>query len=403
MRRRPGRLGSPCARTNVIAATRLDTVLPPVAQLWLVHDPVVNTLQPMVPEAQGLLQEPDRRTRIPKLGPDVLPRTDERLAWTCEPLKQSRDRARVPVRPAADDVDGSRDRAVVLSDGALLPVVVSALVAQPFLGEKRAAFEPLHPDLPPVLANECWVRRPRVEGHHHGGPRQQIEGERQAADVVDIVGVAIVGRTAGDNRLQLGRPMRRNLQAVEATPRDTHHPDVARAPCLRGNPLQDLEAIQLLLRVILIEQDTGGIAATANIYAHAGVAVAGKPRITHRVVARIRIAFPIRDILQDRWYRLLRRCDREPEAGSKDRSVGKWDLDVVADLHLERKISPNPRSRVLSHSDHPFAICRIRVTSCLIWIDRSQSKIAYPPTVFLPQRPQFSYGCRVVVDAQIDQ
>ena len=65
--------------------------------------------------------------------------------------------------------------------------------------------------------------------------------------VVDVVGIAIVGRTEGDDRLELGRAARGDLQAVEAAPGDADHACGAGTPGLGGDPGEHLEGIILLL------------------------------------------------------------------------------------------------------------------------------------------------------------
>ena len=57
-------------------------------------------------------------------------------------------------------------------------------------------------------------------------------GEQAAAHVVDVVGVAVVGRAVGDDRLQRGRAAGGDLERVEAAPGDPEH---ARRPrCTRA-------------------------------------------------------------------------------------------------------------------------------------------------------------------------
>src|SRR5262249_47537142 len=116
---------------------------------------------------------------------------------------------------------------------------------------------------------------------------------------MDIVRVAIVGRADGDDGLEGGRPARRNLKSIEAAPGDSHHPDDAAAPGLRGQPRDHLDAIVLLLLCVLVEQQATRFAATTKVDANAGVAVAGEIRMRLRVALVGPVALAVREIFQD--------------------------------------------------------------------------------------------------------
>src|SRR5262245_64994464 len=96
---------------------------------------------------------------------------------------------------------------------------------------------------------------------------------------MDIVRVAIIGRADGDDGLECRRAACRNLKSIKAAPGDSHHPDDAAAPGLRGQPRDHLHAIVLLLLCVLVEQQATRLAAASNVDAKAGVAVAGKIRM----------------------------------------------------------------------------------------------------------------------------
>ena len=89
-----------------------------------------------------------------------------------------------------------------------------------------------------------------------------------------IVRVAIIGRADGHDGLEGGRAARRNLKSIEPAPGDSHHPDDAAAPGLRRQPRDHLQAIVLLLLCVLVEQQAFRLAATSDVDANAGVAVA---------------------------------------------------------------------------------------------------------------------------------
>ena len=72
----------------------------------------------------------------------------------------------------------------------------------------------------------------------------------RAAQIRHIVGMAVIGRTDGDDRLQRLWPQRRNLQTVESAPGYADDPDRTRTPGLRCQPCDDGKAVVLLLRQI---------------------------------------------------------------------------------------------------------------------------------------------------------
>ena len=78
--RRPRALGHPAARPLGVVAGRRDALLHPGAQHRLVHDAGLDALQPVVPPAQALLQEADRRPGLAVLREVVRPRADQALA-----------------------------------------------------------------------------------------------------------------------------------------------------------------------------------------------------------------------------------------------------------------------------------------------------------------------------------
>ena len=127
-RRGPAGLGDPAPRQCRVGGLGRHAVLHPHAHRRLVDDARLDALQPLVPPAQGVLQEPDRRSRQRHVREPVRPLADQRLLRPLQPGHESRDRVRVAVRPAADGVDGAPDGAEVLAHRTVLPERVAALV-----------------------------------------------------------------------------------------------------------------------------------------------------------------------------------------------------------------------------------------------------------------------------------
>ena len=206
--RRPLRLGHPTTRDLGVTHRRRQRLLDPGAQHRLGHDAGVDALQPVVEPAGHLLQEADGGLGRPRLRPGVRPRADQALAGAGQAFQQSRDRVGVAVGPAADRVHRGLDVGVVLAHRALLPVGVAALMAQPVVDERRRFAHPLEPHLAPAVTDDLGIGRPGVPREHRRRPLQHVRADA-AAVVVDVVGVAVVGRAQGHDGLQRRRSMRR--------------------------------------------------------------------------------------------------------------------------------------------------------------------------------------------------
>src|SRR5580658_9434163 len=92
---------------------------------------------------------------------------------------------------------------------------------------------------------------------------------------MSVVAIAIVRRAMGNDRLQRRRTACCNLQGVKAAPGYALHAHRAAAPWLRGDPFDDFNAVVLLLLDILIKRPALRVAGTADVDAHARIAVAG--------------------------------------------------------------------------------------------------------------------------------
>ena len=191
------------------------------------------------------------------------------LTGACDPLDQARDCVLVAVAPAADGQCRGLDRRKILADRAALPIGVATLMLQPDGGKERLVLQPVEPHVAPfVAAGQRRVRRPRRIGQHGGAPAHVLV-EQQAALVVDVVGVAVVGRAERDDGLQRRRLFGGDLQRVEAAPGNAHHADLAAAPGLGGKPGDHIDGVlQFLLGIFVVHQPFG-IAVAAHVDAHA--------------------------------------------------------------------------------------------------------------------------------------
>ena len=152
----------------------------------------------------------------------------------------------------------------------------------------------LQPHRPPAIADQRRIGRKAHQAEKEKGPLKSGVGQKRAAHVMRVVGVAIVGRTNGYDGFECRGTARRNLQSIEPAPGDSHHSHGAIAPGLRRQPGDQLHAVVLFLLRVLVEQQAGRFAAAAKVDAHAGVAVTGQIRMSERVPLVGAVALAVR-------------------------------------------------------------------------------------------------------------
>ena len=187
--------------------------------------------QPTIPESEAVLQETDRRAGHAEMGIEMGPGADQRLFRSAEMFHQAKDRVGIAVGPAADRIDRALDGVVILTDRAMAPIVVAALVAEPGNQRHLVAGDTREPHLAPRLADHGAVGRPADDAEDAGTPADRIVEDTTALPM-HVVGIAVVGRGDRDDRLELGRSSRGDLQPGETTPGDADHADRAGAPGL---------------------------------------------------------------------------------------------------------------------------------------------------------------------------
>ena len=148
----------------------------------------------------------------------------------------------------------------------------------------------------------------------HGRAPGEVVVEQAAAHVVDVVGIAVVGRAERDDRLQRRRPPRRDLQRVEAAPGHAHHADRAAAPGLRREPGDHLERVVLLLLQIFVEHQAVGIARAAHVDADRRRSRGRRNRHASARRARGAVALAVGQVFEDRRHRV--RAPHPPAARS---------------------------------------------------------------------------------------
>ncbi len=277
------------------------------------------------------------------MGIEMAPGTGDALhVRALEIFHQAEYGGGVAVGPAADGEDGAGELAVILADRAMLPEGVAPLMLQPEGGEGLQDLQPLEPALLPVGADHGGIGRHAGDGEEGAAPIHVV-GQQAAAHVVDVVGVAVDGRAAGDDGLQRRRLAKRGLQAVEAAPGDADHADGAAAPGLLRQPGDDLAGVVLLLLQILVAQQAVGIAATADVDAGADIALRGHPGLLVVVAQPGAVAAAIGDVFEDSGNRILFGVVGNPQPGREPAPIGhrnplQFDhADLVVDIAQHRR------------------------------------------------------------------
>ena len=116
-------------------------------------------------------------------------------------------------------------------------------------------------------------------------------------------------------------------------------PTLPRAPRLRGEPVDDGDAVGELRRVVLVARHALGVAVAAHVHPHRGVPVARVPGVALAVARRRPVAEPVGQVLQQRRHRLLGHRPPDPGVqlgavrragcrGPRGRLVGEGGADV---------------------------------------------------------------------------
>jgi hypothetical protein len=93
-----------------------------------------------------------------------------------------------------------------------------------------------------------------------------------------------------------------HLEPVKPAPGYAHHAHLPAAPPLRGDPLDGVESVVLLLLQVFVENDAFGIAAAAYVDAKAGIAARGKPRVGQLIPVPRAVPAAIGDVFDDRRH-----------------------------------------------------------------------------------------------------
>ena len=148
---------------------------------------------------------------------------------------------------------------------------------------------------------------------------------------MNVICIAVVGRTQGNDGLERFRPHGRDLQAIEAAPRDAHHADLAGTPALLGQPVDHFDTVIQFALAVFVLQHTVGFAAAAHVDTHTSITVACKIRMRELITLDGAVALAIRQVLQDGGNRIVFSIHRQPDARRQPGAVRQGN-PLVLDL-----------------------------------------------------------------------
>ena len=208
------------------------------------------------------------------------------------------------------------------------------LLAEPGVEPDRRPLEAVAPLVEPGVAAERRSRRERVHPDHAHGVLAQLADRDAAADVVDVVGVAVVAGVHRDDRPEMGRAELGDLDRREASVRDPPHPDVAVAPWLGRQPLDRVVAVLGLAGRVLVLGDARAAAGPTDIDPAQDEAARGQPAPPALVTGAPPVVLAVRQELEDHREPLVRNGgagDGAPEIGAQLEAVVHRDPDVELD------------------------------------------------------------------------
>ena len=320
--RRPAFLRDPAPRDLPEDGRGPVAVVHPGPDHGLAVDARVLVLQPPVPPPEALLQKAGIGRRQGLVGVLVAPRADPRPPRHAQARHQPEGGVRVGVRPSSNRKDRAGDGGEVLAHRAMLPEGVAALVAEPFENPGRAVLEAPEPRLAPIRPDQRRIRRPRVVAEHREAPVRILE-ELAAAHGVDVGCVSVVRRADRNDRAESGRTTGGDLEAIESAPALAEHAHPSGAPCLLGEPGDDLDRVGLLLLEVFAEEEAVGLSAAPKIDAERGVAVPGEVGVHCLVARRGPVPLAVGDVLEEGGNRVGFRVGRQPAPVGEPGSVGK--------------------------------------------------------------------------------
>ena len=236
-------------------------------ELRLVEDPGVAPLEPVVVPAHGFVAPFHLRLRARVMREIMRPGPDQSLHGCFEVFEHARHAVAVAVVPTSDHEGGDADRFVILFERRPLPKRTVPL--HPLVGHHpgfgvEAVLEVLLVD---DVVGRAGPRIVEVLAHL---PRIHVD---DAVHEVHVVLVEVVGGADGDDGLEGRRISHREVDRIEAAPRDAEHAHIAIGEGLLGKPIDDDFAVVVFLVGVFVG-DQAALAVSGAAHIDAGDDVA---------------------------------------------------------------------------------------------------------------------------------
>ncbi len=295
----------------------------------LFHDSGLAVLQPLVPEAHRFAPPLEVRARHPVVGPGVIPGTHDRLHRNLEALQEARQEVAIAVEERADQEHGDADGAGPVLGSIGPPEGAVALMLE--VVEEPGAHQEAVFEVGGVggvvggAGEAVLVMDLHVVGVHVEAP----------VDVVHAVPEQVVGGVGGEDRLQGGRLPHRDLEGVEAAPRDAPHPHLAARAGLRGELGDDRgRVVQLQVRVLPRRRFPLGRSGTAHVHLGHDVTPAREVAVEGVVALVERVVLAVGKELEEDGEGLVRTFRHRPEVGGGQAHAVLHGEETAGDLDL---------------------------------------------------------------------
>lgn len=277
-RRGEGGVVAPGAGDQLDAAIRGERLLHVDGDGGLAQDAGVFVAEEVGKEARGFVDPIDAGTGEGGVGLLVNPGSDEEFLRSLEIDVGAEHGMDVAVVPAGDEEGGNLEAIVVGAERAVAPIGGVDGVLEPLKEIRLVVFKALLPEISPAGAGEFRLRGQGVHGNHGVavGASIVVHAEVAATIVVAVVGVTVVGGVERDDGFEGRGAVGGDLNGSEAGVGNAVHADVAVRPRLAGEPLDSVDAIELLDETVFVGIDALRGAGAAGVEANRGETAFGE-------------------------------------------------------------------------------------------------------------------------------
>lgn len=326
-------LGNPCAVQGSGKRFGGGVFAAEVGEGGFRHHPILLTFEPIGEEAHHFVHPIYVGAGVAVVGEGVGPVTNDGFTRGGAMCHHAEDGVGVAVVPAADEEHGTLDAGIVRGKRASAPVGAVGRVFEPFNEPGGGVFEALFPLLCPMCACVFDLGGHGVHADLTDGVLGVFAGNHAPADVMHIVGIAVVGGVHGDDGFEVRGLKHGNLDGREAAVAFAPHADVAIAPGLGGKPFDRVVAVLGFCGGVFVAGQALAGAGAADVQATACVPALGQ--VGHALVVGdvAVVVFAVGDHFQHDGEFFVRGARlREPEVGGEGEPVAGGEAEVVVGL-----------------------------------------------------------------------